>query len=73
MIVVKHKYEEKKYSPKDISCITPKNMKEVTEAILGTKVTDSVIMVSAYFNARQRQATKDVGWDTSWSRRHTLD
>ncbi|GJR30504.1 putative ribonuclease H-like domain-containing protein [Tanacetum coccineum] len=67
MIVVKHKYEEKKYSPEDISCITPKNMKEVTEAFLGTKVTDSVITVPAYFNVRQRQATKDVGWDTSWS------
>ncbi|GJT54183.1 putative heat shock protein 70 family, peptide-binding domain protein [Tanacetum coccineum] len=61
MIVVKHKYEEKKYSPEDISCIIPKNMKEVTEAFLGTKVIDSVITVPAYFNVRQRQATKDVG------------
>ncbi|GKD88024.1 putative heat shock protein 70 family protein [Tanacetum coccineum] len=36
-------------------------MKEVTEAFLGTKVTDSVITVPAYFNVRQRQATKDAG------------
>lgn len=36
-------------------------MKETAEAYLGTKITDAVITVPAYFNDSQRQATKDAG------------
>merc|ERR1712158_48980 len=36
-------------------------MKETAEAYLGTKVTEAVITVPAYFNDAQRQATKDAG------------
>jgi molecular chaperone DnaK len=36
-------------------------MKETAEAFLGTKVTEAVVTVPAYFNDAQRQATKDAG------------
>ena len=36
-------------------------MKETAEACLGTKVNDAVVIVPAYFNDSQRQATKDAG------------
>ncbi|KAG5459605.1 MAG: heat-shock protein 70, partial [Olpidium bornovanus] len=36
-------------------------MAQTAEAFLGTKVTDAVITVPAYFNDSQRQATKDAG------------
>ena len=36
-------------------------MKETAEAYLGSKVTDAVVTVPAYFNDSQRQATKDAG------------
>merc|ERR1712137_419998 len=36
-------------------------MKETAEAYLGTKVTNAVVTVPAYFNDSQRQATKDSG------------
>jgi molecular chaperone DnaK len=36
-------------------------MKETAEAYLGSKVTEAVITVPAYFNDAQRQATKDAG------------
>ena len=36
-------------------------MKETAEGYLGTKVTDAVVTVPAYFNDSQRQATKDAG------------
>ncbi len=51
----------KKYSPSQISAFILQKMKETAEAYLGSKVTDSVITVPAYFNDSQRQATKDAG------------
>merc|ERR1712184_235839 len=36
-------------------------MKETAEGYLGTKVSDAVVTVPAYFNDSQRQATKDAG------------
>merc|ERR1712151_1139247 len=36
-------------------------MRETAETYLGSKVTDAVITVPAYFNDSQRQATKDAG------------
>jgi molecular chaperone DnaK len=53
--------KEKKYSPSQISAFILTKMKETAEAHLGTKVTEAVITVPAYFNDAQRQATKDAG------------
>ena len=36
-------------------------MKETAESYLGETATDAVIIVPAYFNDSQRQATKDAG------------
>jgi molecular chaperone DnaK len=51
----------KKYSPSQISAFILTKMKETAEAHLGSKVTQAVVTVPAYFNDAQRQATKDAG------------
>jgi molecular chaperone DnaK len=51
----------KKYSPSQISAFILTKMKETAESYLGSKVTEAVITVPAYFNDAQRQATKDAG------------
>ena len=60
-IQVEYKNETKTYSPEEISSMILVKMKEIAESYLGEKVTDAVITVPAYFNDRQRQATKDAG------------
>jgi molecular chaperone DnaK len=51
----------KRYTPSQISAFILQKMKETAEAYLGSKVTQAVITVPAYFNDAQRQATKDAG------------
>jgi molecular chaperone DnaK len=51
----------KKYSPSQVSAFILTKMKETAEAYLGSKVTQAVVTVPAYFNDAQRQATKDAG------------
>jgi L1 cell adhesion molecule like protein len=61
MIEVSFQGEDKKFHPEEISSMILTKMKEVAESYLGTKVSDAVVTVPAYFNDSQRQATKDAG------------
>ena len=54
------KIDRREYTPQEISGLILRKVKEDTEDYLGEKVERVVITIPAYFNDRQRQATKEA-------------
>ncbi|MEA2663526.1 MAG: molecular chaperone DnaK, partial [Candidatus Eremiobacteraeota bacterium] len=57
----KIKIDGREYTPQEISAMILQKLANDASNYLGTRVTQAVITVPAYFNDAQRQATKDAG------------
>ncbi|KAK0731445.1 molecular chaperone bip1 [Lasiosphaeris hirsuta] len=51
----------KQFTAEEVSAMILAKMKDIAESYLGQKVKHAVVTVPAYFNDKQRQATKDAG------------
>ncbi|CAJ0635259.1 14020_t:CDS:2 [Entrophospora sp. SA101] len=60
-IQVEYKGEIKQFTPEEISSMVLRKLRGIAEAFLGTRVTNAIVTVPAYFNDSQRQATRDAG------------
>ncbi len=60
-VTVKIPNADKTFTPPEISAMILQKMRQTAEDYLGTKVSQTVVTVPAYFNDAQRQATKDAG------------
>ncbi|MDZ7779185.1 MAG: molecular chaperone DnaK [Gemmatimonadota bacterium] len=60
-VQVTAKNADKTFTPPEISAMVLQKMRQTAEDYVGSKVTEAVITVPAYFNDSQRQATKDAG------------
>src|SRR5687767_7805610 len=60
-VQVKIPNADKTFNPPEISAMILQKMRQTAEDYLGSKVSQAVITVPAYFNDAQRQATKDAG------------
>lgn len=49
------------YTPEEVSAMILQKIKDDAEEYIDAEISDAVITVPAYFNDRQRQATKDAG------------
>lgn len=61
VVSVKFQGQVRRFYPEEISAMVLEKMKEIAEGFLGSKVSEAVVTVPAYFNDAQRQATKDAG------------
>ena len=52
---------ERRFRAEELSSLILKSLKEDAEAFLGESITDAIISVPAYFNDKQRKATKRAG------------
>ena len=52
---------ERRFRAEELSSLILKSLKEDAEAFLGERITDAIISVPAYFNDKQRKATKRAG------------